>query len=167
MTYRPTTEHDRAAIKAAFRRLLRHAGGQSEAAGATRVGQQALSRYGSPCHENDHVPADVLMDLTMDADNAEVVRTLCRMAGGVFVPLSPSRRDAACWPMQLGAMVRSGAEAAESICKALSDDGRISLEEIQDLDIRAKLSVAIEALAVLDGHAQAVETGPEGTGRER
>ncbi len=162
MNSRPTTEHDRAAIKAAFRRLLRDAGGQSEAAGATRVGQQALSRYGSPHHGTDHVPADVLMDLTMDADNSEVVRTLCRLAGGVFVPVPSARRDASCWPRQLGEMVRSGAEAAESICKALSDDGRISLEEIQDLDIRSKLSVAIEALAVLDSHAQLVEAG--GTG---
>ncbi|MBN8180999.1 phage regulatory CII family protein [Roseibium aggregatum] len=157
MTFRPTTEHDRAAIKAAFRRLLRDAGGQSEAADSTRVGQQALSRYGSPHHETDHVPVDVLMDLTMDADNPEVVRTLCRLAGGVFVPLQAARPDDACWPQQLGALVRSGAEAAESICKALSDDGRVSLEEIQDLDIRAKLSAAIEALAVLDRHAQAVE----------
>ncbi|MFC6656543.1 phage regulatory CII family protein [Roseibium salinum] len=144
-------------MKAAFRRLLRDAGGQSEAAAATRVGQQALSRYGSPHHETDHVPADVLMDLTMDADNPEVIRTLCRLAGGVFVPLPATRRNDACWPQELGAMVRSGAEAAESICKALSDDGRISLEEIQDLDIRNKLSAAIEALAVLDGHARQVE----------
>ncbi|EAV44924.1 hypothetical protein SIAM614_12953 [Stappia aggregata IAM 12614] len=97
------------------------------------------------------------MDLTMDADNPEVVRTLCRMAGGVFVPLQSSRPDDTCWPQQLGALVRSGAEAAESICKALSDDGRVSLDEIHDLDIRAKLSAAIEALAVLDRHAQAVE----------
>lgn len=87
MTFRPTTDHDRAALKSAFRRLVRSGGGQLEAAQATRVGQQALSRYGSPNHPGEHVPVDVLMDLTIDTDDADVIRAMCRLANGVFVPL--------------------------------------------------------------------------------
>lgn len=157
MSSRPTTEQDRAAIKAAVRRLIRHAGGQTEAAACTRVGQPALSRYGSRNHPDDQVPVDILMDLTMDADDPDAIRTLCRLANGVFVPLPRAQDCVTNWPAAVGASVRRGAEAAEAICTALNDDGRVTLEEIEDLEILDKLSAAIEALVVLQTYARSLE----------
>jgi len=157
MSCRPTTEQDRAAIKAAVRRLIRNAGGQTEAAACTRVGQPALSRYGSVTHPDDQMPVDVLMDLTIDADDPDAIRTLCRLANGVFVPQPLARACATNWPAAVGASVRRGAEAAEAICTALNDDGRVTPEEIEDLEIHDKLSAAIEALVVLQTYARTVE----------
>ena len=158
MSFRPTTEHDRASLKSAVRRLLRGIGGQEEAAGATRVSQQTLSKYASPssAHDRDHIPIDVLMDLTIDGDDPTVVRTLCRLANGVFVPLPRSREAITNWPSAVGVAVKRGAEAAEAICTALSDDGQITPQEIEDLEITDKLSRAIEALIVLQTHARSV-----------
>ena len=160
MTFRPTTDHDRAALKSAFRRLVRSGGGQLEAAQATRVGQQALSRYGSPNHPDDHVPVDVLMDLTIDTDDADVIRAMCRLANGVFVPLPKTHGAITNWPAAVGTAVKRGADAAEAICTALNDDGQITPEEITDLEILNKLSSAIEALVVLQTYARSV--GGEG-----
>ncbi|MBO6759151.1 MAG: hypothetical protein JJ902_22695 [Roseibium sp.] len=156
MTVRPTTEHDRAALKAAVRALTRACGGQDRAAMATRVGQSTLSRYGSIAHPHEHVPLDVLMDLTIDADDPDVVRTLCRMANGVFVPLPKPSVVPTTWTAALGAAVKSGGEAADTICRALNDDGQITPEEIADFEIIEKLSAAIEALAVLQLYARQV-----------
>lgn len=156
MTLRPTTDQDRARLKSAVRRLLRGCGGQEEAAEVTRVGQQTLSRYGSLTHENDHMPVDVLMDLTIDGDDPVVIRSLCSLANGVFVPLPRAGASVTNWPAAVGAAVKRGADAAEAICNALNDDGQISREEISDLQIPDKLSAAIEALVVLQTYAQAV-----------
>jgi hypothetical protein len=160
MTFRPTTDHDRAALKSAFRRLVRSGGGQLEAAQATRVGQQALSRYGSPNHPGEHVPVDILMDLTIDTDDADVIRAMCRLANGVFVPLPKTQGAITNWPAAVGTAVKRGADAAEAICTALNDDGQITPEEITDLEILNKLSSAIEALVVLQTYARSV--GGEG-----
>ncbi|CTQ53565.1 hypothetical protein LP7551_02089 [Roseibium album] len=156
MSFRPTTHHDHLALKAAFRRLMRKCGGQDEAAEATRVSRHALSRYGNNAHCQEHVPVDVLMDLTIDADDPEVVRALCRLANGVFVPLPRARTSVTNWPAAVGAAVKRGADAAEAICSALNDEGQISPEEIYDQQILDKLSAAIEALVVLQGFARVV-----------
>lgn len=159
MSHRPTTEQDRSAIKAALRRLLRAVGGQAEAAECTRVGQPAVSRYASVNHPDEHVPVDVLMDLTLDADDPEVIRKLCGLANGVFVPLPRSQNGITNWPAAVGTAVKRGADAAEAICTALNDDGQISVEEIEDLQIGEKLQQAVEALVVLQTYARVVSEG--------
>jgi hypothetical protein len=156
MTARATTEQGRAAIKSALRRLVRGLGGQAEAAAATRVSQPQISRYTSQSHPDEHIPLDVLMDLTIDGGDPAVIRTLCRQANGVFVPLPETQAELTNWPEALGAAVQRGADAAAAICTALSDDSRISRQEIVDLEITGKLSHAIEALIVLQSHAKSV-----------
>ncbi|MBO6758299.1 MAG: hypothetical protein JJ902_18330 [Roseibium sp.] len=162
MSVRPTTDHDRAALKAAVRALIRACGNQEQAAMATRVGQSTLSRYGSIAHANEHIPLDVLMDLTMDADDPNVVRLMCRLASGVYVPLPKPSLVPRNWTAALGAAVKSGGEAADTICRALNDDGQITPEEITDFEVVDKLSAAIEALAVLQIYAAQV-AGEAGT----
>jgi hypothetical protein len=156
MTHRPTTEHDRAALKAAFRQLMRVGGGGVASSEATRVGQQALSRYGSPNNPEDHAPIDIVADLTIDTDDPVAVRALCRIANGVFVPLPKAQGSVTNWPAAVGTAVKRGADAAEAICTALNDDGQITPEEIADLEILDKLASAIEALVVLQTYARSV-----------
>ncbi|MEJ8474479.1 hypothetical protein [Roseibium algae] len=160
MSLRPTTDHDRLALKRAVRQLLRASGGQASAAEVTRVGQPALSRYGSRHHE-DQMPVDVLADLTIDADDPVVVRELCRLANGAFVPM---RRKGGhgdlcvrgVWGAEIAAAVREGGEATAKLCTALADNGKVDPHEIRDMDLIRELHESIEAQVVLLHHCEQV-----------
>lgn len=167
MSARPTSDKARAELKAAVRAQVLASGGQSSAADITRVSQQTLSRYGSINHPDEHAPIDVLLDLILDTGDAVVLRRLCQLAGGAFVPLSEFGIEAGpragsnappdFWTKALLEAVGRGGEAAAKLSTALADDGDISADEINDLNIRASLSGAIEALLVLDRFAAKVE----------
>ena len=94
---RPTTDHQRAAIKGLVRRQVKACGGQESAATITRVGPKTLSDYGNAHTEkyrDIQMPVDVLMDLTLDGGPVALIG-LCRIAGGAFVPLPDASADAA------------------------------------------------------------------------
>lgn len=167
MSARPTSDQARAALKAAVRVQVRACAGQEAAASVTRVSQQTLSRYGSINHPDEHAPIDVVLDLVLDTGNAAVLQRLCQLAGGAYVPLSEFGADATpragsnappdFWTKALLEAVGRGGEAAAKLSTALADDGDISATEIYNLNIRASLSGAIEALLVLDRFAAKVE----------
>lgn len=152
---RPTTDHDRAALKRAVKRLIGNGGGQMHMAEATRVGGTQLNGYGNPNMPDCHIPIDILADLTIDADDPRVVVELCRIANGAFVPLP--KPGANCqWGQEVAHAVREGGTAAAALCTALADDGDVSADEIRDQNIMAELSAAIEALCQLRSHCDQV-----------
>lgn len=164
---RPSDDQARLALKTALRAQVRACGGQEAAADVTRVGQQTLSRYCAASHPNEHVPVDILLDLVLDTGDPAVLRRLCQLAGGAFVPLSEfgtetgpragSNATPGFWTKALLEAVGRGGEAAAKLSTALADDGEISVHEITELHIRESLSGAIEALLVLDRFAAKVE----------
>ena len=150
MTNRPTTDHDRAALKAAFRKLMRAGGGGVAVSEATRVGQQHLSRYGSVNHPNDHAPLDVVADVTIDSDDAVVVRALCRLANGVFVPLPRASAAVPNWPAAVGTAVKRGEAGALAL---------LGFE--QDCPMRVGLDVSPNPVAIGNALALAVSIEAE------
>lgn len=154
---RPTTDHQRAAIKGLVRRQVKACGGQESAATITRVGPKTLSDYGNAHTEkyrDIHMPLDVFMDLTLDGGPVALIG-LCRMAGGAFVPL-PDASAGTAWAAEVGEAVRKGGDAAARICAALADDGDVTADEIAEHAIIEHLSEAIDALVRLRSHAAQV-----------
>ncbi|SDT96700.1 hypothetical protein [Stappia sp. ES.058] len=154
---RPTSDHQRAAIKGLARRQVQACHGQESAASITRVGGQTLSDYGNARTEkyrDIHMPLDVLMDLTLDGGPVALIG-LCRMAGGAFVPL-PQPGEGSAWAVEVGEAVRKGGDAAARICAALADDGKVDAAEIAEHAILDHLAEAIDALVRLKSHAAQV-----------
>lgn len=160
---RPSSDHDRAALKLAVKRLLKCAGGQAHAAEATRVSTAQLNGYANPHMPDCHMPIDILADLTIDADCAVVLEALCRIGNGAFVPL-PRAGARGRWGHEVGEAVREGAEAAAALCAAMADDGDVTAGEIRERRIIEELSEAIEALCVLRQHCNDVLAGGAGAG---
>ncbi|WP_150526797.1 hypothetical protein [Roseibium sediminis] len=148
MSARPSTEYHRAALKAAFRKLVRKIGGQEAAAGATRVGQQAISRYGSASSEADHAPIDVVLDLCLDAEDDSFVRTLCQMVGGVFVPLPDAGALDGDRAAAFGKALRATGEASA----AIADVCALGAGSSSDIQFSEKLTRATEAMIALRAH---------------
>lgn len=67
---RPTSDADRAALKAATRRAIMASGGPDSAAHITRVATAQLSRYGGLSYP-DFIPLDVALDI--DIDNGQAI----------------------------------------------------------------------------------------------
>lgn len=82
---RPTTEQDRFSLKAAFRQLLKKAGGQEAAELVTRGRHQTLNRYGNPKEEDCHAPIDVIADLEREIGEPVVTKHLADMAGYLVI----------------------------------------------------------------------------------
>lgn len=159
---RPSSDHQRRALKIATARFVGQCGGQESAASVTRVGHQALSDYGnttSDRHRDTFMALDVVLDLALDrlaaGETPSLLVDLCRLAGGAFVPLPRKGADGA-WAQEVADAVREGGEAASAVCQALADDGAVSAEEIRERRIIEEISEAIEALATLRAHCESV-----------
>lgn len=89
MTSRRLSARDYLRLKGATADLLDANGGETDAAGRTRVGQTDLSRYQS--RNGDHalrfMPIDVVADLEDAAGTPVVTRVLATMADCLLVPL--------------------------------------------------------------------------------
>lgn len=161
MTLRPSSDIERAQLKAAFRKLVRKCGGGECAAEATRVGQPALSRYGSNSNPNDHAPIDVVLDLCLDSDDDSLIRTVCRMVNGAFVSLPKQSLGPTTWTSGILDAVSGTTAAADAICRALNAGEQVTAQEIADQQIIEKLQRAIEALVVLRLYADQVAATAE------
>jgi len=143
-------QRDYLSLKATFRRLVILVGGGNEAAAQTRVGQQALDRYGSVSaeHEDRFAPIDVIADLEAACGEPIVTRKLAELAGHVLSPL----------PSHVGGsapLTKVTAEAMHKVSRvfadlgaALENDGYINFEEDQQL--HADIVSAHEVLQALD-----------------
>lgn len=150
MSPRYLPHRDYLGLKAAFRRLVVLAGGGNEAAAQTRVGQQALDRYGSvnPEHEERFAPVDVIADLEAACGEPLITRKLAELAGYVLSPLPTNGRGSV-------PLTRVTAEAMHKVSKifadlgaALENDGFINFKEDQQL--HADIMAAHEVLQALD-----------------
>lgn len=140
--------HDYLRLKAAFRRLVKLAGGQESSASVTRVDFQRIGRYGR-AHEMIFAPIDVVADLEADTARPEVTRILADMAGFVLIAKPPASGNAA-WIAQLGALAKEAGEALARLGEAFGADGDISAEEILSMDLRREVREVIEAATAID-----------------
>lgn len=148
------------ALKGAFRRLTKLAGGEEAAAAITRVDRQRIGRYGRP-QEAMMPPVDVVADLEADTGEPLVCRVLADLAGFLLIPKPPVSGGPA-WVRHLGALGKEAGEAIARLAEAFGNDGRITADEIQSLRLRDEVREAMEVLARIDKALEAVEQGGEG-----
>lgn len=135
----------RCGLKAAVRRLLEAFGGQVQAAEATRVAQQALSRYASLNHPTDHMPVDVVMDLSRDSGSTAVIREMCRQMNGVFVSLPEvDAISASRFEIDMARALVRVCEVQSTLARTMADSVRGT--ETDFSEVLPVLSGAIEAL---------------------
>lgn len=151
MTARRHSAVTYARIKSAFRRVVHAAGGQESAAMATRVaGHQTIGRYLRP-HEPHFAPVDIVADLEADTGCPDVTRVLADLAGCILIPKPPTAGDAQ-WARELGALAKECGEALGRLGEAFSAGGRITADEIRELDLCREVAEAMEALAAIETH---------------
>ncbi len=149
------------ALKAAFRRLTKAAGGQESAASVTRVDHQRIGRYGR-AQEPMFAPVDVVADLEADVGEPHVTRMLADLQGCLLIPKPPLQGDPE-WIAHLGALGKEAGEALSCLSEALESDGKITADEVRDMELRREVREAMEVLARVDQALAAVErAGEEG-----
>lgn len=141
---RPTTDHDRLALKAATRQALALAGGVSRFELATRVAAPALSKYGAVQEIAAFMPLDVAADLDRDLGAPVMAEAMAALAGyrltpaDAVAPGAPSLADVA-------KIMRESCDVADALTAALAD-GKIGPAEARTIDREIE-----EAIAVLRG----------------
>ncbi|SLN77536.1 phage regulatory CII family protein [Oceanibacterium hippocampi] len=153
---RPLSRPDYLRLKAAFRRLVRAAGGLESAAMVTRVGKTELGRY-QHVNEPLFAPVDVVADLEADTGEAPVTREMARMAGLAVFPLPRPEHDDPAWVGHIAKTAKECGEAVARTAEALSVGGTITADEIREMGLRQEIAEAVEALAALDAALRAVE----------
>jgi hypothetical protein len=130
------------AIKAAFDADVDRLGGVVIAASKSRVGQALISRYSSISDQNitTHVPADVLLDITMEIVRRggvpEALQVLADLAGFKLVPRERGEAEGDDLIRHLADTTRAQAKLSTTIADALAD-GRIDPREKQAIDAAA------------------------------
>ncbi len=117
-------------IKRAARDQVRASGGVDAAARCSRPGMSQLSNYGN--NQNDqHMPADVIADLTQESGEPFVLRALAEMTGFDLVPIEPETADL----LELvSALARRNVAATkhQNIANAAFADGKLTISEARD-----------------------------------
>jgi len=141
-----------AAIKAAFDQDVDHLGGVVMAASKTRVGQALISRYSSISDQNvtTHVPADVLLDITMEivrrGGTPETLQVLADLAGFKLVPRAQApAEDPATITNHLSDIAKGFSDLTARIAAALPD----GLDPVEKADIDEKAAALEIELAEL------------------
>ncbi|MBX8811105.1 hypothetical protein HBA91_00525 [Ochrobactrum sp. MR34] len=138
---RPTTEHDRQALKAAVRRLLPMAGGVSAFEKVTRVNASALSRYGAPDEAINHMPIDVAMDLMIDTRSNGIVSIMAAQLGYKLVSLGNQNFGNTLPDIgDMSRLSKSVSDVMQEYAQAIAD-GSITPREKQQIDIEIEEAV--------------------------
>lgn len=117
---RPTNEQDRLSLKAAFRRLLKMAGGQEAAELITRGKHQTLNRYGNANEIDCQAPIDVIADLEREVGDLVVTVHLAEMNGFMLVKKSAVAADANLLT-HISALAGESGQAVQATVEALAD----------------------------------------------
>lgn len=121
-------------IEAAARKLVKLCGGQEAAAFVTRVGHQALQKYGSTEHPDLSMPADVIADLESDIGDPVMTRKLADLAGYDIV----RRKAGAPAPLtrQLTHLAKESSDVIGALAKGF-DDGVIDAADRTEIEAEA------------------------------
>jgi len=117
---RVLTAGDYLALKAAVRRLVRHAGGQESAAAITRVDHQRISKYGNAAQPM-HAPIDVIADLERDVGHPFVTEALAHLQGHVLVKRPSGEVDTEAVTRMLADIGRESGDSIRVLAEAIAD----------------------------------------------
>lgn len=131
MTIRPTSDHERIALKAVTRRALQMAGGPDSFSQATRVKTAALSKYGAGQEEASFLPIDVALDLDRDIGTPVVTEALASALGYRLVAKGDGADKTLCY-RDIRAVSREMHELVDAAMLA-QEDGDVSPEELRSI----------------------------------
>jgi hypothetical protein len=136
---RPSSDHQRIALKSACRAAIRRAGGLEAFAVASRVGKSTLQRDCSPDHPAAFLALDVALDLDLDAGAPLIAGALAEAQGWRLVSAS-DHAGTACSPSSppcvsaaLLAVAREIGDVVPSVMGALADGRFTAAERAQAL----------------------------------
>ncbi|ODT50289.1 phage regulatory CII family protein [Devosia sp. 63-57] len=160
MTGRQLPANDYAALKAATRQLVTHAGGAVAASAVTRGGHQNIGRYGSaqPDDGERFMPADVIADLESECGQPVLTRALAKLSGHLLVP-EPSVVKSG---TALGAITARALKETSDVFVALAEgwgDGRLCAADAARVE--GEIEEAIIKLMALRFQVQASVEGLE------
>ncbi|UYN98382.1 MAG: hypothetical protein KIT02_10430 [Devosia sp.] len=160
MTGRQLPANDYAAIKAATRKLISHAGGPVAAAAVTRGGHQNIGRYGSaqPDDGERFMPADVIADLESECGQPVLTRALAKLGGHLLVP----EPDVVKSGTALGSITAKALKETSDVFVALAEglgDGRLCAADAARIE--AEVEEAIIKLLALRFQVRAEVEGGE------
>ncbi len=160
MTGRQLPANDYAAIKAATRQLIAHAGGAVAASAVTRGGHQNIGRYGSaqPDDGERFMPVDVLADLESECGQPLLTRALAKLAGHILVPEPRVARSGTA----LGSITAKALKETSDVFVALGEglgDGTICAADAARIE--TEIEEAIIKLLALRLQVQAEAEGTE------
>ncbi len=124
---------------------------QAVAAEVTRVGQQAISDYGSTAPENadKHMPIDVLLDLTRASGDFGLLKHIAESVDCLLVPMPEGFADH-CLVRGMGRSAKEFGEVMVHAAEAMAD-GVVTAAEARQLMLEIR-----EAMIELASMAQAV-----------
>jgi hypothetical protein len=164
MSARTHTDRVYKALSAAFRRLVKDAGGLEAATTVTRADINRLSQYGN-ANKVMQAPIDVVADLQSDTDTQHVTRVLADLGGFILVKKPDARGDAQ-WSKELGKLAKEAGEAMTGLGEAVLNDGQVTADEIHDLDLRKQVRDVLEVAAHIDATLARIEATTDVQGGE-
>ncbi|WP_294195884.1 hypothetical protein [uncultured Sphingomonas sp.] len=145
-------------LKQSFEALIEAVGGVEAAALFCRVGKSTLQTYYSKVHPKAFPPLDVIVALEpLARDRAgfpPITSILCRLNGGVFVPIPEVRATGADLWALLARKAKEGAAVSAAMCEALKD-GRVDADEARR--VRGEIAKLFELLALMDAELAMIE----------
>lgn len=144
---------DYTALKAAFRRLVRAAGGGRASAAVTVVDAARISLYGNP-NTPDSARCDVIADLEGETGDPIVTRELARLSGYVLVPVPVVAGDPV-WLQHMADNHQELGDVVQRITAALQGKtragvvGDITADEIHEMDLKKEAFELLETAARL------------------
>ena len=156
-TQRPSSDHQRGTLKAAFRHSVLKAGGPDSFAQITRVEKGQLSKYGSADGQWDHshAPLDIALDADLDCGEPVCARALADLQGYDLVKRQAAKSNSAATPLaSISVLTREHADLIDAIITGASDGVLTPLEisniRKEALEVQSAIS---KLLASLEGAA--------------
>lgn len=145
---------DRLQIKRATELLVKSVGGIEPAAALLGKSASAVGRWTNKNDAEYSIPVAEMAELEANAPSALVTRALCRLAGGVFVPLPQAPGCDSALPLTVMELASELGQVSGKISEGLSDDGVLDdaeidavLRELDDHDaVSARLRLTLEAM---------------------
>ncbi|WP_180897338.1 hypothetical protein [Martelella soudanensis] len=128
---RPTSEDNRARLKAATRRAIRAAGGGDSFQHVTRVAEAQLSKYGlaSEDHAETFIPVDVALDADLEAGSPIITTAMAQAQGFRLVRAEREDAEHRLEFCDISALGMSFSDLQRALHEALADDGSVDESE--------------------------------------
>lgn len=152
-------DHDGRALKVATRALVRSLGGIEGAAATLGKGKSTVARWADPQDADHWIGLRDLAALELHAPAPVVTQVLCRLAGGVLVPLAADGAESGALSERLISIMDHVGQLARHTGSAVAD-GQCSAAEAGP--IRAALHELLITASLFDRQLEAIERGGRG-----